>query len=189
MLEIALPVPQCSLRRSRHLDKGGAPAQRAGVCRSCHAVYREFGSVPTPPNLRPISRAGATPVKGLPDRATRQRALEVRPRRGRLKQVRAGVGIAARDGQRGGRRARADRIPVPARTVLARRSSGAPAAVLRSLIRRPHPARAPRRSPHPARNECARPCQCPASPACSWPADSPAAPERSHLCRAGNSVP
>ena len=30
------------------------------------AVYRELGGVPTPPNLRPSSRAGAAPGKGLP---------------------------------------------------------------------------------------------------------------------------
>ena len=33
------------------------------------AVYREPGGVPIPPNLRPISRAGTAPGKGLPVRA------------------------------------------------------------------------------------------------------------------------
>jgi hypothetical protein len=41
------------------------------------AVYREPGGVPTPPNLRPISRAGTAPCKGLP-KAARQRALDER---------------------------------------------------------------------------------------------------------------
>ena len=33
------------------------------------AVYREPGGVPTPPNLRPFSRAGTAPCKGLPQAA------------------------------------------------------------------------------------------------------------------------
>ena len=45
-----------------------AAAQRGGDPwpPPAHAVYREPGGVPTPPNLRPLSRAGAAPGKGLP---------------------------------------------------------------------------------------------------------------------------
>ena len=38
-------------------------------------LTRELGGVPTPPTLRPISRAGTAPGKGLPARDARMRAL------------------------------------------------------------------------------------------------------------------
>ena len=67
------------------------------------AVYREPGGVPTPPNLRPFSRAGTAPGKGLPVRDARLRALAGQERRGRLTQVRAAWGsLPAMDSGRGG---------------------------------------------------------------------------------------
>ena len=61
---------------------------------------RELGGVPTPPNLRPISRAGTAPGKGLPARDARQRALAGAGSAWQAQAGSAGVGIAARDGQR-----------------------------------------------------------------------------------------
>ena len=35
----------------------GAQRSESTLAAACHAVYREPGGVPTPPNLRPFSRA------------------------------------------------------------------------------------------------------------------------------------
>ena len=42
----------------------------AGFIPHAPAVYREPGGVPTPPNLRPMSRAGSALAKGLPQAAS-----------------------------------------------------------------------------------------------------------------------
>ena len=58
---IALPVPQILAAAQPLPLMNAACAQRGGdrLAATCHAVYRELGGVPTPPNLRPVSRAGA----------------------------------------------------------------------------------------------------------------------------------
>ena len=78
-------------------------AQRSGdrSAAACHAVYRELGGVPTPPNLRPFSRAGARAAKGLPPGRGTRAPLQPGP----AWQAHAGsVGwwSAVRDGQRAG---------------------------------------------------------------------------------------
>ena len=68
------------LRPRRRLSNCARNAPRQRVTDRCltarPAVDREPG-VPSPPNLRPVSRAGTAPCKGLPQTA-RQRALDAR---------------------------------------------------------------------------------------------------------------
>ena len=51
------------------------------------AVYRKFGGVPTPPSLRPSSRAGTALARVCPKGLRASAPLQGWPRRGRLKQV------------------------------------------------------------------------------------------------------
>ena len=67
MLAAAQPLPLISPAAAQPPPLGdGTASERAHVPPRCHAVYRELGGVPIPPNLRPASRAGTAPCKGLP---------------------------------------------------------------------------------------------------------------------------
>ena len=103
-------------------ERGGAQRSGDTNAAACHAVYREPGGVPTPPNLRPFSRAGSARSRAKTAIGGAQRPLTRAGSAWQAEQVQAGVGIAARDGQRA--RARHEGTIVGGRRLGERGTSG-----------------------------------------------------------------
>ena len=121
--------------RQRPCDKRSLPrSSRSGTAKrrhesaACPCCLSRVGGVPSPPNLRPSSRAGAAPCKGLPAGARISAPLT---RAGSAWQAQAGSsggGDAARDGQRPGGTRRGGGAPRAAQTGSTRRAPDLPAA-------------------------------------------------------------
>ena len=92
--------PPQTLTAAQPLPHLGWSGQRAAPPSS--VVYRESGGVPTPPDLRPVSRANPAPGKVLPVRDARMRALAGVDAVWQAQAGSRGRGDAARDGQRAG---------------------------------------------------------------------------------------
>ena len=69
ILAAAQPLPLINHCCGAAATIDGAQRSDDPYAAACHAVYRKPGGVPTPPNLRPVSRAGTAPCKGLPQAA------------------------------------------------------------------------------------------------------------------------
>ena len=113
ILAAAQPLPSINhcCGGAATIDSGGAPGQRA-TCAAVgvHAVYRESGGVPSPPNLEPKSHAGSATSRVPPGRAGGSLpggrcALTWAGSAWQAEAGSRGCGSAARDQQRAGRHA------------------------------------------------------------------------------------